>query len=95
MGFTCMGHSGFAEAGEDIVCAAISVLVINAVNSIERFTQDEISVVTNEEEGLIDVRFHRASGRDATLLLDSMVLGLTEVKEQYGGKYLRFQFEEV
>ncbi len=52
-------------------------------------------MVTNEEEGLIDVRFHKASGRDATLLLDSMVLGLTEVKEQYGSKYLRFQFEEV
>ena len=23
-GFTCQGHSGYAEAGEDIVCAAIT-----------------------------------------------------------------------
>ena len=29
IGFNCIGHSGYAEAGEDIVCAAISVLVIN------------------------------------------------------------------
>lgn len=24
LGFTCQGHSGYAEAGEDIVCAAIT-----------------------------------------------------------------------
>ena len=29
------------ENGEDIVCAAVSVLVINTLNSIERFTDDE------------------------------------------------------
>ncbi len=34
-GFTCKGHSGFAARGEDIVCASISVLVINTVNSME------------------------------------------------------------
>ncbi len=36
-GFLCSGHAGFARAGRDIVCAAVSVLVINTVNSIEQF----------------------------------------------------------
>ena len=28
------GHAGYAKRGEDIVCAAISVLTINTINSI-------------------------------------------------------------
>ena len=52
-GFTCIGHSGFAQAGNDIVCASISVLVINAINSIEQFAKEKMSVITNEEEGLM------------------------------------------
>ena len=95
MGFTCIGHSGFAQAGSDIVCASISVLVINAINSIERIAGEKMSVITNEEEGLIDVRFANPVNEKATLLMDSMMLGLQEVKEQYGSKYLKPQFEEV
>ncbi len=95
MGFTCRGHSGYAEAGSDIVCASVSVLVINTINSIERFTQDEIRVEERESDGVIDVRFVKAAGERAALLLDSMVLGLQEVEKQYGNRYLRLHFEEV
>ena len=28
LGFDCLGHAGYAEEGEDIVCAGISALVI-------------------------------------------------------------------
>ncbi len=94
-GFTCIGHSGYAEAGSDIVCASVSILVINTINSIERFTQDKMKVVANNQEGLIDVRFTGPVGDQTALLLDSMVLGLSEVQEQYGRKYLKLQIEEV
>ena len=40
---------GYSEAGSDVVCAAVSVLVINTLNSIERFTSDKISLVSDEE----------------------------------------------
>ena len=42
--FTCNGHAGYAKASEDIVCAAISMLVINMINSIEL-----IVLITNIE----------------------------------------------
>ena len=54
-----------------------------------------MSVITNEEEGLIDVRFANPVNEKTTLLMDSLLLGLREVKEQYGSKYLKLQFEEV
>ncbi|HJC58428.1 MAG TPA: ribosomal-processing cysteine protease Prp [Candidatus Eisenbergiella intestinipullorum] len=94
-GFTCSGHSGYAAAGSDIVCAAVSVLVINTINSIERFAPDEMRVETEEEAGLIEVRFPDTLSREASLLVNSMVLGLTDVQKQYGRKYLKLQFEEV
>ena len=53
------GHAGYAEAGSDMVCAAVSVLVINTLNSIERFTSDKISLVSDEETGMIEFRFIR------------------------------------
>ena len=31
------------KSGQDIVCAAVSVLIINTVNSLEAFTEDEVS----------------------------------------------------
>ena len=49
-GFSCSGHSGYAEAGEDIVCAAISSAVTMAeciINDVFRagaeVSVDEIS----------------------------------------------------
>ena len=53
-GFHIEGHSGYAERGSDIICSAVSALAINCVNSIEEFTQDEFSVGTDEERGMID-----------------------------------------
>ena len=47
-GFRVSGHAGYGEQGEDIVCAAISALVINAVNSIEAFTEDDFTVDVDE-----------------------------------------------
>ena len=36
VGLICMGHAGYAENEPDIVCAAVSVLVINTINAIEK-----------------------------------------------------------
>ena len=56
VGFKTFGHAGYAEEGEDIVCAAISVLVINTMNSIEALTDTKASLDTDEEEGYIEYK---------------------------------------
>ncbi len=94
-GFNCIGHSGYAEAGEDIVCAAISILVINTINSLEQLAGEKIKLVTNQEEGLIDCRFESSINEKSVLLLDSMILGLREIKKQYGKTFIDLTFEEV
>ena len=94
-GFNCIGHSGYAEAGEDIVCAAISVLVINTINSLDKLAGEKIKLVTNEDEGLIDCRIDGQINEKSKLLLDSMILGLREIKKQYGKTFIDLTFEEV
>lgn len=63
-GFTCSGHAGYAAYGEDIVCAAVSALVINTINSLEEITGEEMEVTAEENSGLIRCFCQTASERD-------------------------------
>jgi len=92
-GFCVSGHAGYARAGKDIVCAAVSVLTENTVNSIEALTEDRPEqFAVNEKEGFLYFRLKQVS-RESALLLDSMVLCLQSIAEEYG-KFLEIQFEE-
>ena len=93
--FTCNGHAGYAKESEDIVCAAISMLVINTINSIEALTSTKPIVETDQKSGYIHCSFEEDITDDATLLLNSMILGLSQIKEQYGIKYIDVKIKEV
>ena len=93
--FSCTGHAGYAASGEDIVCASISVLVINTINSIETFTSTAFICEAEEESGDIDFRFTEEISSDASLLIESMILGLKEIQNDYGKKFLILDFKEV
>jgi uncharacterized protein YsxB (DUF464 family) len=92
-GFSCMGHSGYADAGEDIVCASVSALVITTVNAIEQFTGDG-QTESDEDQALIRFRLDENYSHDTDLLIRTMLLGLNEIQESYGS-YLQILFEEV
>ncbi len=96
--FQCKGHADYAKPGEkDIVCAAISVLVIHTINAIEQLTSDanHMIVTTEEEKGLIQCRFKQELSAEATLLMKSLELGLQSIEQQYSNKYFELKFEEV
>ncbi len=94
-GFTCKGHSGFAAKGKDIVCASVSVLVINAINSMEKLAEEDMEIKAEEVAGIIRCRIKRTLSEKGKLLMDSMILGLLQIEEQYGNKYLVVKFKEV
>ena len=96
VGFDTEDHAGYGEQGQDILCAACSALVINALNSIERFTDDETSCVSDEDTGSISFRFNGKPSHDAALLLDSLILGLEEIEDsnEYE-QYIDIIFKEV
>ena len=94
--FVCTGHAGYDFSQRDVVCAGISVLVINTINSLDEIAKEKIEVVTNEEEGLIYCVFKNDTLNDkAKVLMDALVLGIKEISKEYGKKYLKLKFEEV
>ena len=96
VGFKTCGHAGFSDEGQDIVCAAASVLVINTVNAIERFTQDNASLVSDDPDGVIEYSIKERPSAEAELLLKTMVLGLEEMSDDENyAEYIDLTFEEV
>lgn len=88
------GHSGYADHGNDIICAAVSMLTLNTINAIECFTDEPFEVLAvDERKGLIDVMFtKRQAGKyepEAELLIRTLILGLMDTKEMYGEKYIQ------
>lgn len=95
-GFTCMGHAEYAKPGKpDILCASISVLVINTINSLEKLAGETLQVDSDEETGYIRCRIESDLQEKSILLMDSMVFGLQQLASTYGEKYLTLKFEEV
>ena len=95
VGFQTEGHAEYADPGEDIICAAVSMLVINTINSIEALTKTVPIVETDQESGYIHCSFEDDITDEAALLLDSMILGLSQIKEQYGTKFIDVKIKEV
>jgi len=93
IGFTVKGHADYAQEGYDIICAAVSVLTVNTLNSIEAFTED--AFFGEQDDGYISCRFSESLSPQAALLMDSMVLGLTDIQNHYGKQYIKLIFEEV
>ena len=84
--FTCSGHAGYDKHGNDIVCAAVSTLVINTANAIEKLTDSDFSSTEGRDE--IRYNFKSVPDEKAKLLMDALVLGLNGIQREYGKKYL-------
>ena len=85
VGFTVRGHSGYAEAGEDIVCAAVSSAV-NLVNA----TVNEVlglaaSVKVREESVSLRLPGGLSETDEATCqnLLAGMMVYLSDLHQEY------------
>ena len=93
IGYQMIGHTGYADAGSDIYCSAISVLAINTANSLETLAGAKLSA--EEQDGFIKVRLLSEPDEKSDLLFDSLVLGLRGILDNNGKKFLKVNFEEV
>ncbi len=94
-GFRMEGHAGFAAYGNDIVCSAVSVLVINTMNSIDKFTDDKFNGAVHEEKDVVSFDIiSEPMSASAELLLNSLVLGLNAIQNEYGKKYIKIKIKK-
>lgn len=85
VGFESQGHSGFAPAGGDIVCSAISALTISAANGITEILRLPLAV--EARDGYLYAMLEKSvAGEDlerARIILETMALGLRSIAETY------------
>ena len=79
-GITIEGHAGYAEAGKDIVCAGVTALSENLIDSIESLTKDTIQYEISP--GRMDIHYMNLS-EDAKLLVDSFFLGICSIEQDF------------
>ena len=81
-GFMCKGHAGFARAGKDIVCAAVSVLSTTCANALE-----SVAGVTPEievDDGYMKVTLPQGcDNHDATVILRTFEQGVRDIEASY------------
>ncbi|MBP3634737.1 MAG: ribosomal-processing cysteine protease Prp [Oscillospiraceae bacterium] len=84
-GFSVMGHSGYAEAGADIVCAAVSTAVQFAETTITDVLGVQAKTKVNESKAQITLTLPASYEDEEAVqaVLTGMMLTLCELRDQY------------
>ena len=84
-GFSISGHSGYAEAGSDIVCAAISTAVTMAEATINDVCGAKAKVRVKKEDARITLTLPASCDEEDTVqsVLAGMMLYLCNLREEY------------
>ncbi len=84
-GFSVSGHSGYAEAGADIVCAAISTAVTMAEATINDVCGAKAKVRVKEEDARITLTLPTSCDEEETVqaVLSGLMLTLISLREDY------------
>ena len=84
-GFSISGHSGYAEAGSDIVCAAISAVVTMAEATINDVCGAKAKVRVKDEDTRITLTLPASCDEEESVqaVLAGMMLTLVSLREDY------------
>ncbi len=84
-GFSISGHSGYAEAGADIVCAAISAAVTMAEATINEVCGAKAKVRVKEEDARISLTLPASCDEEDSVqaVLAGMMLTLCSLRDDY------------
>lgn len=77
---TARGHAGYAPKGQDIVCAAFSVLSLTLDTAVKKLTDDDIQI--SLESGSMEARWQQISPQ-GQLLINAYIEGVKALAENY------------
>ena len=75
----CNGHAGYADYGNDIVCASFSTMIITTINAILEIDENAISYTDSNNLEIINIKKDNITNR----LLNNLVNMIYELKENY------------
>ena len=80
IGFECSGHAGFAQAGQDIVCAAVSSAAYLAANTIT--DSFNIKATARVSDGFMSLELLEESA-EAQKVLDGLEAHIRSLAQDY------------
>ena len=86
-GIEMSGHAGYAEAGKDIVCAAVTALTQTLIRSLEDLARDKIQYEISP--GRADIHYRNLS-EEGRLLIDSFFIGGCLIADEFP-EYVRIE----
>ena len=84
-GFSVSGHSGYAEAGQDIVCAAISAAVTMAEATINDVCGAKAKVRVKDDDARVTLTLPASCDEEEAVqaVLAGMMLTLCSMRDDY------------
>lgn len=83
-GYEVSGHTGFAEAGKDIVCSALSFLSITCANALESVAEKKPSVILHEKQGHLVVKLREIDLTEQTdIIFKVFKQGISDLSAEY------------
>ena len=97
IGYSACGHSGYADAGADIVCAAISALTQTTLNGLKNVLKAPVMFDQDDDRAFIEAKLTPEASeqqvQQAQLLLVTLLEGLQAIQRGYP-RNLRIIFKE-
>ncbi len=84
---TATGHTGYAQSGEDIVCAGVSTLIQSALLGLLQVAQINVRYHVDEQQGSLKFTLPQhlsaQERHDADVILNTMLCGLQDFYTEY------------
>ncbi len=97
IGYRANGHSGYAAAGEDIVCAGVSALTQSTLNGLQNILKAPVRSDIDERTASLEAELRPEATTEqvdrAQLLLETLLQGLQAMERSYP-RNVRIFFEE-
>lgn len=83
------GHSGYAEAGQDIVCSAVSTIMQTTLNGLREVVKAKVDYQIDENIPFLRISVEAEDGK-AQILMKTAYLALKQIANDYK-KYIKIK----
>jgi uncharacterized protein len=83
----CSGHTGYADEGEDIVCAGLSSIIQTACIGVIKLAKVNAKITKKDNDGFLSIVLpENCSDKqkdDCNLILETAILGINDLQKGY------------
>lgn len=83
VGISVSGHSGYAPEGDDIVCAAVSVLVQTLKIGLDDVLHVSSTASVDPDKAIIKLRWQNDGSKEVSAVVETIIRALRETASSY------------